>query len=37
MKLYDRKEERTGMQESSPYAPQCDVQCDFVMVYGMKN
>ncbi len=37
MKLYDRKEERTGVQEASPYAPQFDVQCDFVMVYGMKN
>lgn len=37
MNLYDRKEERTGIQESGPYDPRYDVQCDFVMVYGMHD
>ena len=28
MKLYDRREERTGVQESSPYNERIDLQCD---------
>ncbi|WP_127535809.1 hypothetical protein [Paenibacillus illinoisensis] len=31
----DRKEERTGFQESAPYHPDYDLQTDFVMVYGI--
>lgn len=34
MKEYDRKEERTGVQESADFDPIFDVQSDFVMVYG---
>ncbi|MGM9637549.1 MAG: hypothetical protein ACI3YK_06160 [Eubacteriales bacterium] len=37
MKEYDRREERTGVQESSDFDPIFDVQSDFVMVYGFKN
>lgn len=33
----DRKEERTGFQESAPYHPDYDLQTDFVMVYGMDD
>ncbi|RAI87156.1 hypothetical protein DET54_11719 [Paenibacillus pabuli] len=31
----DRKEERTGFQESAAYHPDYDLQTDFVMVYGI--
>jgi hypothetical protein len=31
----DRKEERTGFQESAPYHADYDLQTDFVMVYGI--
>ncbi|MGG3308237.1 hypothetical protein ABER23_12485 [Paenibacillus lautus] len=31
----DRREERTGFQESAPYHPDYDLQTDFVMVYGI--
>ncbi len=37
MEFYDRKEERTGVQEASDYNRRIDVQCDFVMVYGFHN
>ena len=37
MKEYDRREERTGIQEASDYGTSYDVQCDFVMVYGFHN
>ncbi len=37
MKEYDRREERTGIQESEDFDPIFDVQSDFVMVYGFKN
>ncbi|MFW6309061.1 MAG: hypothetical protein ACOC1S_03495, partial [bacterium] len=33
----NRKEERTGFQESSPYDPAYDLQTDFVMVYGIDD
>ncbi len=32
--IRSRKEELTGYQESSPWSPSIDLQCDFVMVYG---
>lgn len=35
--IRDRKEERTGFQNSSPLADRIDLQCDFVMVYGMNE
>ncbi len=35
--FYDRSEERTGMQEASPYTPATDTQCDFIMVYGFHD
>lgn len=35
--LYDRTEERTGMQESAPYCSEIDTQCDFIMVYGFHD
>ncbi len=35
MKFYDRSEERTGVQVGDPYRPTVDIQCDFVMVYGI--
>lgn len=37
MIFYDRSEERTGVQEASPYFPETNIQCDFVMVYGLHN
>lgn len=37
MKDYDRKEERTGVQESADFEEIFDVQSDFVMVYGFHN
>lgn len=30
-----RKEEKTGYQENAPFDPKIDLQCDFVMVYGI--
>lgn len=33
--IRDKKEELTGYQEHAPYNPNIDVQCDFVMVYGI--
>ncbi len=35
--IRDRREERTGFQCSAPYGAAYDVQCDFVMVYGMND
>ena len=37
MKEYDRRQERTGVQESADYGTSWDVQSDFVMVYGFHN
>lgn len=37
MKEYDRKEERTGVQEQADFDTIFDVQSDFVMVYGFHN
>lgn len=37
MQQYDRREERTGVQEHAPYARRNDTQCDFVMIYGTKD
>lgn len=37
MKLYDRSEERTGVQLGDPYRESVDLQCDFVMVYGIDS
>lgn len=37
MQQYDRREERTGVQEHAAYARRNDTQCDFVMVYGLHN
>ena len=37
MREYDRHEERTGVQESSPFSSEFDVQSDFVMVYGLRD
>lgn len=37
MKEYDRREERTGVQEQADFAENFDVQSDFVMVYGFHN
>jgi len=37
MKLYNREEERTGVQEVRDWDPRYDVQCDFVMVYGFHD
>lgn len=33
----DRREERTGFQESAPYRAAYDLQTDFIMVYGIDN
>lgn len=33
--IRDRREERTGFQESRPWSAPIDVQCDFAMVYGV--
>lgn len=35
--IRDRKEMRTGYQEIAPWAPELDLQCDFVMVYGLDD
>ena len=35
--IRDRREERTGFQCSAPCGAEYDVQCDFVMVYGMND
>ena len=35
MDMRDRREERTGFQESAPYKATYDLQSDFVMVYGI--
>lgn len=32
--IRNRSEELTGYQEGSPWSPEIDLQCDFVMVYG---
>ena len=37
MKEYDRRQERTGVQEASGFEPIFDVQSDFVMVYGFHD
>lgn len=37
MKQYERREERTGVQEAHIYTPKTDIGCDFVMVYGLHN
>ena len=37
MREYDRTQERTGVQESRDWAPEYDVQSDFVMVYGFHD
>ena len=37
MEQYDRREERTGVQEAHDYVPTIDIGCDFVMVYGLHN
>ncbi len=37
MKEYNRREERTGIQESHDFGSNFDVQSDFVMVYGFHN
>ncbi len=33
--IRERSQELTGFQESAPWQPNIDVQCDFVMVYGI--
>lgn len=33
--IRDKKELRTGYQEIQPWKPELDLQCDFVMVYGL--
>ena len=33
MQIYDRHEERTGVQEAHIYTPKTDIGCDFVMIY----
>ena len=35
--IRDRKEELTGFQEEKPWNTNIDVQCDFVMVYGISS
>ncbi|MBQ1954763.1 MAG: hypothetical protein II350_03390, partial [Clostridia bacterium] len=37
MMVYNRNEERTGMQEAAVFDPAYDLQCDFVMVYGFHD
>jgi len=37
MDMRDRREERTGFQESAPYKATYDLQSDFVMVYGIDD
>ena len=35
--IREKQSELTGFQESAPYSPGIDVQCDFVMVYGVDS
>ncbi|MCR5522539.1 MAG: hypothetical protein K6F64_02735 [Clostridia bacterium] len=35
--IRSKKEERTGYQSGSPYTPDCDCKCDFVMVYRLDD
>lgn len=35
--IRDRKEMRTGYQEKMAWAPELDLQCDFVMAYGLDD
>ena len=35
--IRDRKEELTGFQEEKPWNANIDIQCDFVMVYGISS
>lgn len=35
--IRDRKEELTGYQAGGPFRPSVDLQCDFVMVYGIDD
>lgn len=35
--IRDRKELRTGYQEVAAWAPELDLQCDFVMAYGLND
>ena len=35
--IREKQAERTGFQERAPYHPGIDVQCDFVMVYGVDD
>lgn len=35
--IRERSEELTGYQEAAPWQPNIDVQCDFVMVYGIDS
>ncbi|MDF2540762.1 MAG: hypothetical protein K0S47_480 [Herbinix sp.] len=35
--IRERSQELTGYQESAPWQPNTDVQCDFVMVYGIDS
>lgn len=37
MEFYDRHENRTGIQEAAPYNDKINVQCDFVMIYGLHD
>ncbi len=35
--IHDRRECLTGVQDSSPWTAEADIQCDFVMVYGIDD
>lgn len=35
--IRDRKELKTGYQEVAPWSPKLDLQCDFVMAYGIDD
>lgn len=35
--LRDKRQELTGYQEAAPFSPSIDLQCDFVMVYGVNE
>ena len=37
MLVYDRKEERTGVQEANAHSRKIHLGCDFVMVYGIND
>ena len=37
MTEYNRREERTGIQELWDFSYDFDMQCDFVMIYGFSN